>query len=178
VLGLVLGRWRVSSRILSVVAVVLVTARLGAALVLDPFPTQTYPSYATYERLAREPERFTVLEVPFGVRSGLQRIGDGGEALQFYQHVHGKPLLNGMIARLPSSVFDAYGRHPSLRVLSGTVEAAAADDLREVLRWTNARYILVHRGMLQPDQQQRIENLLHQVASVDSIEHDLVLYRV
>ncbi|HET6315381.1 MAG TPA: hypothetical protein VFG86_02905, partial [Chloroflexota bacterium] len=106
------------------------------------------------------------------------RIGDGGEALQFYQHVHGKPLLNGMIARLPSSVFDAYGRHPSLRVLSGTVEAAAADDLREVLRWTNARYILVHRGMLQPDQQQRIENLLHQVASVDSIEHDLVLYRV
>ncbi|HET6316794.1 MAG TPA: hypothetical protein VFG86_10065, partial [Chloroflexota bacterium] len=123
VLGLVLARWRVSSRSQAIVAVLLVTARLAAALVLDPFPTQTYPTYATYERLAREAERFTVLEVPFGVRSGLQRIGDGGEALQFYQHVHGKPLLNGMVARLPSSVFDGYGMHPSLRVLSGTPEA-------------------------------------------------------
>ncbi len=178
VLGLVLAKWRVSSRTGVLLAAMLVAARLGAALVFDPFPTQIYPTYATYERLAQEPERFTILEVPFGVRSGLERIGDGGEVLQFYQHIHRKPLLNGMVARLPSSVFEAYRAHPSLRVLSGIPEAAEADDLRGVLQWTNARYILVHRGMLPPEQLQRIENLLQQVATLDTIEHDLVLYRV
>ena len=47
-----------------------------------------------------------------GVRSGIERIGSGGEVLSYYQHIHGKPLVNGMIARVPSSVFEAYRASP------------------------------------------------------------------
>jgi hypothetical protein len=50
-----------------------------------------------------EPDRFTLPEVPVGVRSGLERIGDGAEVLQYYPHVHGS--LNAMAARLPTTIF-------------------------------------------------------------------------
>jgi len=176
VLGMVLARWRVSNRMW--VALALVAARMAVALLLDPFPTQSYPSYALYQRLAAEPDRFTLLEVPFGVRSGLERIGNGGEVLEFYQHVHGKPLLNGMIARLPSSVFTEYRAHPALLLLSGEPIDATAEDLRAVLAWTDARYIVVHRAMLTADQRQRIEALVTQIADLEEIESDLAVYRV
>jgi len=112
------------------------------------------------------------------VRSGLERIGNGGEVLEFYQHVHGKPLLNGMIARLPSSVFTEYRAHPALLLLSGEPIDATAEDLRAVLAWTDARYVVVHRAMLSAEQRQRVDALLTQVATIDSAERDLVLYRV
>ncbi len=176
VLGMVLARWRVSNRMW--VALALVAARTAVALLLDPLPTQSYPSYALYQRLAAEPDRFTLLEVPFGVRSGLERIGNGGEVLEFYQHVHGKPLLNGMIARLPSSVFTEYRAHPALLLLSGEPIDATAEDLRAVLAWTDARYIVVHRAMLTADQRQRIEALVTQIADLEEIESDLAVYRV
>jgi hypothetical protein len=81
--------------------VLVVAARLGLALHDDPLHVQSYPDYAFYHRIAAEPGDYALLEVPFGVRSGFERIGQGGEVLQYYQHIHGKPLLNAMIARVP-----------------------------------------------------------------------------
>jgi hypothetical protein len=158
VLAGLFARWPASIRI--VVAGGLIAARLAFALVHDPLATQTYPSYATYQRLANEPGRFTILEVPFGVRSGLERIGDGGEILEYYQHVHGKPLLNAMVARLPGDVFATYRGYAALRLLSGEPVSATSTDLRDVLDWTGARYLLVHRDLLDPDQAQRITDWL------------------
>jgi hypothetical protein len=163
VLGLVLAwlfaRWPVSIRIGAAGA--LVAARLLVAVVQDPLATQTYPTYATYTRLAAEPGRLTLLEVPFGVRSGLERIGDGGEVLEYYQPIHGKPLLNGMIARLPRVVFEAYRGHAALRFLSGEPVAASPDDFAEVLRWTNVGYVVLHRDLLDGEQLARIEAFLN-----------------
>jgi hypothetical protein len=142
----------------------------------QPLATQTYPSYAMYDRLAAEPGPATLIEVPFGVRSGLERIGNGGEVLEYYQHVHGLRLLNGMVARLPAAVFDGYRAHPALLVLSGEPSSASASDLRELLTWTDARYVLVHRAMLSAEQLGRVEALLQPLA-VEAEEADLVLYR-
>ncbi len=174
VLAMLLARIKISSRI----AVALVAVRLAAALWLEPFPTQTYPSYATYQRIASEPGRFALLEVPFGVRSGLEQIGDGGEVLEIYQHIHGKPLLNGMIARVPSAVFAAYREHPALLLLSGQDVPASVDDLRTVIDWTSTRYILVHGSLLSADQRARATTLLAQVATLVGTEQDLMLYEV
>ena len=153
VLSLVLAglfqRWRASIRI--ALAGGLIAARLAFALAHDPFETQTYPSYATYARIASEPGRFTILEVPFGVRSGLERVGDGGEVLEYYQHIHGKPLLNAMVARLPRGVFETYRDIPALRLLSGESVSASSADLQALLDWTDARYVLVHRDRLSAD---------------------------
>lgn len=174
VLSMVLARWQVSTRI----AVGLVAARLAMALWLDPMQTQIYPSYQLYERLAREPGTETLLEVPFGVRSGLEQIGDGGEVLQIYQSIHGKPLLNGMVARLPASVFSSYREWPALRLLSGEAVDASREDLLALTRWANARYVLVHRQMLSAEQARRVEALLATGGALEAQEGDVVLYRL
>ena len=161
-----------------------VLARLVYAQLHDPLGVQTYPEYATYARIAAEPGRFTLLEVPFGVRSGLGRIGDGGEVLEYYQHVHGKPLLNGMIARLPTSVFETYAARPSLRLLSGEEPEASADetrrDLSAVIAWTDARYVLLHRSLLEPQEAASLERVLDSQPDLQrqSTEADLVVYAV
>jgi hypothetical protein len=163
---------------------VLVLGRLVFAQAHDPLTIQTYPEYATYARIAAEPGRFSLLEVPFGVRSGLARIGDGGEVLEYYQHVHTKPLLNGMIARLPNSVLDAYAARPSLRLLSGQDPEASQDevstDLADVLGWADVGYVLVHPTLLDAQRVDTIEALLDSQPGLRrlGLDQDLVVYAV
>ena len=136
-----------------VVAGGLVIGRLWFAIANDPFQVQTYPAYAFYEEQGQEPGDYALLEVPFGVRSGLDRIGQGGEILEYYQHIHHKRLLNGMIARVPNDMFQFYRSQPVLLFLSGEPTTAATEDLqgnlREVLSWSEACYIVVHLDMLE-----------------------------
>ena len=174
------GQW--TARLTWCVVGAAVVGRLSLAVIHDPLAVQHYPVYDVYRRIAREPGRFALLEVPFGVRSGLERIGSGGEVLQYYQVTHGKPLLNGMIARLPTTVFEFYRRHPSLVFLSGEPtgvdEIELARDFTEVLAWSGARYVMVHHDLL-PDVSRigafldRFEGLTQQVT-----ERDLVVYEV
>jgi hypothetical protein len=157
---------------------------LGEALWRHPFPVQVYPRYAAYRSIAAEPGAFALLEVPVGVRSGLDRIGTGGEILQFYQGQHGKRLINGMVARLPASVFEGYRAHCSLLFLSGEMSATLgcdlAGDLRAVLDWIGARYVLVHQSLLEPGAAREIRAFLdsHPSLAPPEQEQDLLIYRV
>lgn len=175
---------RLQPRLAGGVVGVLLLARLLYAQTHDPLGVQTYPDYATYARIAAEPGRFTLLEVPFGVRSGLARIGDGGEVLEYYQHVHAKPLLNAMIARLPSAVFDTYAARPSLRLLSGedaqVSPESVAQDLADVIAWADVRYVLVHPALLDAQQTTSIERVLDAQPELRRVglDQDLVIYAV
>jgi hypothetical protein len=176
---------RIGSRpLVLAVAAIAIAGRLLFAFQQAPLRVQSYPEYAVYRQIAAEPGDFALLEVPFGVRSGLDRIGRGGEVLQFYQHVHGKRLLNGMVARLPAPVFEGYRGHPSLIFLSGEDPSVTEDelerDLAEVLRWSGARYVLVHRSLLSAERVAPIEGFLGRVPRLErlGVEHDLVIYRV
>jgi hypothetical protein len=158
--------------------------RLVFALATAPIQTQVYPDYAIYRQIAAETGDFTLLEVPFGVRSGLDRIGSGGEILQYYQPVHGKGLLNGMIARLPTSVFAFYRESPALLLLSSAPTDAThnelAADFAGVLAWSRTRYVLVHRSLLTPEQAELIAAFLNRQPSLKQLpdESDLMVYRV
>jgi hypothetical protein len=187
VLGLVLKNFlpRLRSRALVWgLTIIAISGRLLFGMNHDPFLVQTYPDYAIYHQLAREPGDGALLEVPFGVRSGIDVIGQGGEILEYYQHIHGKPMLNGMIARLPTSVFEFYRSHPALMFLSGTSAQAHPNDLTrdfdDVLRWSKARYVLLHRSLLEPEQVNLIETFLEQQPQLTrvSTERDLIVYRV
>jgi hypothetical protein len=178
-----LSRVRSAALVALMVGVVLV-ARLVGALAVDPYQVQIYPTYAAYEAIAREPGDFAVLEVPFGVRSGLEQVGTaGGERLLYYQLVHGKRVPNAMIARLPSPLFAAYRAHPALVFLSGTSGQSAAReleaDLATFLREIGARYVLVHRARLAPDHRSSVEAFLDAHPNLDrrQVEDDLVVYR-
>ena len=159
-----------------------VAGRLGVAVLHDQFTVQHYPVYDVYTRIAEEPGPVTLIEVPFGVRSGFDRVGQGGEVLQYYQMTHGKPLLNGMIARLPKTIFEFYRRYPSLVFLSGEPttadQAELARDFAEVLAWSGAHYVLVHHDLL--PEGSRIGAFLDRFEGLaqHAIERDLVVYEV
>jgi hypothetical protein len=55
---------------------------------------------------------------------------------------------------------------------------ASAEDFRALVAWTHARYVVVHRQMLSAEQRGRIERVIEQVARVETVEGDVVLYRV
>lgn len=180
-----LSQWKIAGKTL--ITWLLALLAIGAQLVLtinhDPMLVQTYPTYAIYDQIAAEPGDFAILEVPFGVRSGLDRIGNGGEILQYYQSIHGKKLLNGMVARLPGYVFRAYRSHPSLLFLSGETYVDSPDldaDLTYMLDWSGAHYVLLHRSLVDPESAGEIETFLNRQPGLERIgvEHDLVIYRI
>lgn len=177
------GLPRIRSRwVLGVVAVVITAAQVLFAVVHDPFNVQTYPAYAFYQQIADEPGDFTLLEVPFGVRSGLDRIGNGGEILQIYQSIHHKRLINGMIARLPVSIFRFYRSHPSLLFLAG--EAPLSDnldaDFEDMLQWSGTRYVLVHTALMSDEDQIVVKEFLDRQPELQAVgnEGDMLIYRV
>jgi hypothetical protein len=158
----------------------LLALRLAAAVVHDPFVTQTYPAYETYHRLAAEPARGTLVEVPLGVRSGLDRIGNGAEVLQVYQSVHGKPLINAMIARLPSQVFAAYRAEPAAMFLAGEAPSASVEEFSSLLSWVGAGYVLLHRDLVEHSRADALQAYFDAAPDLEraAVEGDLVLYRV
>lgn len=100
----------------------------------------------------------------------------------YYQHVYGKRLEGGSIGKLPDSAFEFYRSHPSLLLLAGEAPGRRQErlgaDLSEVLRWTQARHIPMHRSLLEADQLRSIERLLDQQPSVQRLgeKDDLIFY--
>ena len=165
------------------IALLLIVGRLWYAQSLYPFETQTYPDYDFYRWVAEVPGDFTIMEVPFGFRTGLEKIGEGGDGLQYYQHIHGKRLLNASVSRLPVAVFEFYRSRPILMFLAG--EAAAERDVldkdfADTLVWSNTRYVVVHRSRLPRDYAERILAFLEEQPRLEFFltEDDLLVYQV
>ncbi len=55
---------------------------------------------AVYERIAREPATFAILDVPPGVRDGSRVLGRSDAERLLAQTVHHKPIVDGMASRL------------------------------------------------------------------------------
>ena len=175
---------RLSSRAAIWCAGAAVAVRVVAAVIQHPLATQAYPVFNAYREIANAAEAGAIVEVPFGIRSGLDRIGSGGEALQFYQHVHGRRIMNAMVARLPGEVFAFYRRHPSLLVLAGEQTAATerelAVDLDNVLDLVKAGFVVIHREMMEVDQLAAVDELIASNRRLDPwlSEGDLTVFRV
>ena len=125
-----------------------------------------------------------ILEVPFGARSDIDRLGTGGEALQFFQPMHGKSLPGGIVTRAPDAVFKAYREHPSLRFLAGDDLPADADlldrDFADVLDWSGASYVIVHPVLMAESHYDIVLGFLQRQAGLQRLddEADIVAFRV
>jgi hypothetical protein len=147
-----------------VVAGAVIALRLTLTIAQHPFYTQSYAPSVIYDYLARVRTAAAVIEVPVAVRSGLDRIGHGGEFLQYYQIAHGRPIINAMIARLPAEVFAFYRGHPSLLLLAGepvqATDGELAVDLTAVIGAIDASHVVMHRDLMTPGQVARAAQLL------------------
>jgi len=186
VMALVADRWlsRWPARTVVWCAGAAVVLRVVLASLQHPLATQTYPVFDAYRQMAESGEAGSIVEVPFGVRSGLDRIGNGGEALQFYQHIHRRPIMNAMVARLPAEVFAFYRRHPSLFVLAGehtdATDQEIAMDFDNILDLIGAGFIVIHRGMMNSKQLAEVDHLiaLNARATPWVTEGDLTVFRI
>jgi hypothetical protein len=165
----VLGNARMPSRALIVVslAIALLAARwarerrtavvwLATVLVLleqwaAPLAIAAVPSRGVDRQLAALPDG-VVLELPFGYRDGFGAHGAGDSLAMLAQVVHGKPIVGGFAARLPSRVIDNYTRNATLdqaaRLSAGaaTTPPTCADAIRD-LQSLRVRYIVAAHGV-------------------------------
>jgi hypothetical protein len=58
-----------------------------------------------------------VLELPFGIRSGLSSVGDFSSITQYYQTFHHKQLIGGYLSRVSAQRVAAIRRRPVLDAL-------------------------------------------------------------
>ena len=146
------------------------------------FPVQTLAGSPAYTMIAGDTQPGIVLEVPFGVRSGTDRIGTG-ERLNFYQPIHGRRIINGMIARVPLAALQYYRGSPALMLLAADAPIPAGDieaDLHARLGELQVSHVVVHLAMLNDERRRRILDLFSSTSELQKQyeDQDVVLFRV
>jgi hypothetical protein len=165
--GLLLSQ--ASNRMLTVVAVA-VFVDLLAYRVAHPVLLQSMPHEPVYEAIAVDPTDRLVLEVPVGVRAGTDQIGPG-EIFTFYQPVHRKRLINGMLARGPLHALDYYRRSPALMFLAHEQAPPGdlASDLRRLVRDLEVGFIVIHADRMERPWHEQVVALVNTLDGLEPI---------
>jgi hypothetical protein len=106
-------RWPHRRRLLlSVVAAVMFFELLPAP---RPLYSASVPRF--YARVAEQPGDVRMLELPVGVRDGTSSVGNFTARSQFFQTVHGKPLIGGYLSRVSRRRIEEIRQDPMLDAL-------------------------------------------------------------
>jgi hypothetical protein len=107
-----------------------------------PYPTMRPVTPAWYHQLAQEPGDFAILDLPMMLQVFNKRY-------MFYQITHGKPLVEGRVARLPREAFALLDSTPFLKELrqNNNMDPALVNvsyQLRPLVE-ADVRYIILHK---------------------------------
>jgi hypothetical protein len=123
-----------------------------------PLPQSDMTVPAPYYAIAAEPGQFALLDIPLAWRNGFRITGPlhpGFMFGQFYQTVHGRPLLQGNTSRNPEFKFQYFTEAPVINSIIALETGHAlpperwqADRLvaADVLRFFGIRYVVVRPG--------------------------------
>jgi hypothetical protein len=111
-------------------AIVLAAAVLFEHLAV-PMPLTDARVPAPYSELARAPEGGAVLQLPMGWRNGFGVFGAEDTRVEWYQTVHGRPILSGNTSRNPAFKFEYFQRLPLLQAITGIEMYQPPDELRD-----------------------------------------------
>ena len=141
------GRERRLLRV-GLVAVLAVAILFEHAAVPLPLTDARIPD--AVQQLAALPEG-AVLQLPMGWRNSFGVVGAEDTRVQFYQSVHGKPILSGNTSRNPSIKFDYFQRLPLVQAITGqefgttpdaTLLADAREQVNDLLTLWGVRYLM------------------------------------
>jgi|GEM_PF-2154035 len=103
-----------------------------------------------YHQLAAM-EDGVLLEIPFGLRDGFHDIGDERTVQMYYQTVHHKKILAGLVSRPDRRLFERFKREPVVSDLikmeddpKWTPATPDREDVAHFLRTFKVRYVLIH----------------------------------
>jgi hypothetical protein len=111
---------------------------------LLPAPRTLYSAEVPglYRQIAADPREVRVLELPFGIRSGLSSVGNFTAATQFYQTFHHKRLVGGYLSRVSPRRVAAVRRRPILNALIELSEGREiSDERRQALKSVAASFV-------------------------------------
>jgi hypothetical protein len=156
-----------------------VTSLLGIIILAEympvPFP-QSDPSVPQWlVELAQEPDQFAIVELP-------NDLYDANKKYMYYQVTHGKPLVNGKIARVPSEALAFWNEVPLLKILEQdskenleVIELPDVTHQLQLLAKANVRYLILDKAFLNPGQQALLQDWL--TISAYHEDEDLLVYR-
>jgi hypothetical protein len=131
---------------------------LGAIILFEylgvPYPTiEPLPTSPFQEQLAQDGEDYAVLDIPLD-RSDTKRY-------LYYQTEHGKPTVQGRVARVPAEAFQLFDRIPLLSGWQRSLLARRPPDLGsqlQLLADQNVRYIILHKDFAPPEAVSSLRN--------------------
>ena len=132
-----------------------------------PYPTVQPSVSPFYDQLAQEPGDFGVLDLPMGSRTVAKPY-------MYFATIHGKPLVEGHVSRLPISAYDFVDDVPLLRGLreSNEMDPALGDVSRQLSLLADAdiadadiadadiRYLILHPELVPAEQLARWQSWL------------------
>jgi hypothetical protein len=110
-----------------------------------------------YYRLASEPGRFGILDVPAGMRDGTRVLGQADSSHLLAQTVHHKPIVGGMVSRLSNDTWKAASSAPLVRTLLDRSDPSPATP-EEVAAYFN--HWRIRAIVVQPDAPDRDRQLI------------------
>jgi hypothetical protein len=137
--------------------VIFLAILLAAAVLFEhlavPMPLTDARVPSPYRELAREPQGGAVLQLPMGWRNGFGVFGAEDTRVEWYQTVHGRPILSGNTSRNPAFKFEYFERLPLLQAITGIEmyqppdelrDQAARDQAAELMALWDVRYLTVN----------------------------------
>ncbi|MGC8780993.1 MAG: interleukin-like EMT inducer domain-containing protein, partial [Anaerolineae bacterium] len=128
---------------------------LAAGILLEhlavPLPTTDARVPEIYRMIAAEPGEFAVMQLPLGWRNSFGVLGSEQTNLQYFQTVHGKPMIGGNISRAPAYKMAYFGRIPLFKALTALemyrpvdaqTDAAARATAADLMALYNVRYFI------------------------------------
>ncbi|HEY3044479.1 MAG TPA: hypothetical protein VGJ39_10660 [Vicinamibacterales bacterium] len=163
------ARWRTGRR-RPALAMSVVAGLAFADFLVAPFPLAAVDCPAIYHTLRDRPERGTLAELPLGLGDGFGPVSPIDPWMLACQMIHERPMLGGVISRLPRNVLVSYNADPLIAAwlrLSG----ARADATREGplpdresaaarLKADGIAFLILHRGAASPELREYVERVL------------------
>ena len=128
---------------------------------LCPAPRPLYSASVPrfYTRLAQYGADVRILELPVGIRDGTSSVGNFTARSQFFQTVHGKPLIGGYLSRVSRRRVEEMRSEPTLAALvtlseGGTLDLAQERDVLErapaFIRQARIGFVVIDRTRSSP----------------------------
>ena len=173
-------RWPSHRRTLLIVAGVLLAVELFPA----PRPLYSARVPAVYDIVRDDPRPVRVLELPFGVRDGVDSEGGFSARYQYHQTYHGKRLIGGYLSRVSKRRFREISSLPTLHALQVLSEDRSLTDgeradadahIDTFLGRANIGWVVMHPSRTSPALEQfAVERFALERVAADG---DAVLYR-
>ena len=137
--------------------------RLGLAVVAALLLIELLPAPVTlhsaavprfYRQVAAAPEDVRVLELPTGIRDGTSSVGNFSARSQYFQTMHGKPLIGGYLSRVANERISDVRRIDMIDALIVLSEGGAISPQREAVliasgpafvRESNVGFVIIDR---------------------------------